>query len=235
MEKSLQNKTLPKTITIDGPAASGKSTIGKKVADWLGYLFFDTGMMYRAITWVALQNLVDIQDEVSITYLARHTILDIQPPSTHDGRLCDILANGMDITWQIRTPQVDQNVSIVSAYPGVRKALTLQQRRIGLRGNVVMMGRDIGTVVLPGADLKLYLDASAEIRAQRRHTEVIKRGEASDERKVLEDMYMRDWIDSTRKIAPLKPAVDAVLICTNDLNEDQVFEEVKRIINGWKP
>ena len=224
-------ESMPSTIAIDGPAASGKSTLGKKIADSLNYLFFDTGVMYRAITWVALQNKVDLEDESRITCLAQHTVLDIQSPTLDDGRQCDILADGVDITWEIRTPQVDQNVSLVSSYGGVREALTLQQRKIGERGNIVMMGRDIGTVVLPDADLKIYLDASAEVRAQRRHTENLKCGEDSDQEQVLDGMYKRDKFDSTRKIAPLKPAEDAVTICSDDLDEDQVLEQVLFLIS----
>lgn len=226
--------SLPNTIAIDGPAASGKSTLGKRIADRLNYLFFDTGVMYRAITWVALQNKVDVEDEPNVTYLAQHTVLDIHPPSLDDGRHCDILADGVDITWEIRQPEVDQNVSLVSSYAGVREALTLKQREIGERGKVVMMGRDIGTVVLPDADLKIYLDASTQVRAQRRHAENMNRGETSDQEKVLEDMYRRDQIDSTRKLAPLKPAENAIIINSDDLDEDQVLERALDLITDWE-
>jgi len=225
-----ESDSIPNTIAIDGPAASGKSTLGKRVADKLGYLFFDTGVMYRAITWVALQKQVDLEDESRVTHLAQHTALDIQSPSRDDGRQCDILADGVDITWEIRTPEVDRNVSLVSSYAGVREALTLQQRKIGERGQVVMMGRDIGTVVLPDADLKIYLDASAEVRAQRRHAEILKRGEKSDQDQVLEGMHKRDRFDSTRKIAPLKPAEDAIIINSDNLNEEQVLLQVLFLI-----
>jgi cytidylate kinase len=222
---------LPSSIAIDGPAASGKSTLGKRIADRLGYLYFDTGVMYRAITWVALHKQVDIEDENKVTGLAQTTVLDIQSPSQDDGRQCDILADGVDITWEIRAPEVDRNVSLVSSYAGVREALTLQQRKIGQRGHVVMMGRDIGTVVLPDADLKIYLDASTEVRAQRRHSEILNRGEDSDQEQVLNGMYKRDKFDSTRKIAPLKPAEDAEIICSDDLDENQVLERVLLLIS----
>lgn len=221
---------IPNIIAIDGPAASGKSTLGKQVADKLGYLYFDTGVMYRAITWAALHNQVAIEDETRVKQLAQLTAIDIQPPSLDDGRQCDILADGVDITWEIRTPEVDRNVSLVSSYAGVREALTLQQRKIGERGQIVMMGRDIGTVVLPDADLKIYLDASPEVRAQRRHAEILERGEDSDQDQVLDGMYKRDKFDSTRKIAPLKPASDAVIIRSDNLNEEQVLEQVLSII-----
>jgi CMP/dCMP kinase len=152
----------PSTIAMDGPAASGKSTIGLRLAHALGYTFFDTGVMYRAVAWLALQRRLDLLDEAAVTKLAEEANLDIRPASKKDGRACDVLAEGQDVTWETRRPEVDANVSVVSAYPGVRRALSAHQRRIGLRGKVVMVGRDIGTVVLPEADLKIYLDASAE-------------------------------------------------------------------------
>jgi cytidylate kinase len=220
------------TIAIDGPAASGKSTIGKMLADELGYLFFDTGVMYRAITWIALQRGIPIQDEAAITALAEETEIDIRPPSHPDGRNCDILVDGVDgaqtqdITWQIRQPEVDANVSPVSAYPGVRQALTAQQRRIGQRGRVVMVGRDIGTVVLPEADLKIYLIASAEERARRRYHEKVQRGEPADLAEILEGVRQRDQIDSTRQFSPLRPAEDAIILDSDKLNIDEVFTHV---------
>ena len=158
----------PSIIAIDGPAASGKSTIGKRLADELGYLFFDTGVMYRAITWLTLQRGLSMNDETAITTLAETVSIDVLPPSKADGRACDVIVEGQDITWETRLPEVDANVSVVSAYAGVRNALSAQQRRIGQRGKIVMVGRDIGTVVLPKADLKIYLDATAEERARRR-------------------------------------------------------------------
>jgi cytidylate kinase len=222
--------SLIKIIAIDGPAASGKTTLGKKLADALGYLFFDTGVMYRAITWVALQRAVNLTDEVAVSHLAEEVNLDIRPPSQADGRSSDILADGEDITWAIRTREVDANVSRVSAYPGVRRALSLQQRRIGLRGNVVMVGRDIGTVVLPEAGLKLYLDASVEERARRRYRELMARGEPADYADILAAMQRRDHIDSTRSIAPLRPAEDAIILNSDGLNAEEVLAEVIRMV-----
>jgi cytidylate kinase len=213
------------TIAIDGPAASGKSTLGKRLADALGFLFFDTGVMYRAVTWLALQRGLDMQDETAITALAESTPIDVLPPSQPDGRACDVRVEDQDITWQTRRPEVDANVSVVSAYAGVRRALTAQQRRIGLRGRVVMVGRDIGTVVLPEADLKIYLDASAEERARRRYDELIARGEQADYDEILAKVIARDRIDSTRDVAPLKAADDAVILDSDNLNADQVFQK----------
>jgi cytidylate kinase len=216
----------PSIIAIDGPAASGKSTIGKRLADTLGYLFFDTGVMYRAITWLALQRGLAMDDEAAITSLAESVPIDVQPPSQADGRACDVVIDGQDVTWETRRPEVDANVSVVSAYPGVRRALSAQQRRIGQRGGVVMVGRDIGTVVLPEADLKIYLDASAEERARRRYDEIIARGESVDYDEILAKVIERDRIDSTRDVAPLKTADDAVVVDSDNLNAEEVFQQI---------
>lgn len=219
------------TIAIDGPAASGKSTLGKKLADRLGYLFFDTGVMYRAITWIALQKHINLKDENALTNLAEQADIDVRPPTKDDGRSYDVLVNGHDITWKIRRPEVDANVSLVSSYPGVRHALTAQQRRIGMRGKVVMVGRDIGTVVLPEAGLKVYLDASVEERARRRYEELRQRGEEAREEEILLAMRKRDQIDSTRQVAPLRPAEDAVILDSDQLNADQVLERIIQYLN----
>ncbi len=218
--------TPPLIIAIDGPAASGKSTIGKRIAERLGYLFFDTGVMYRAVTWMALQSGIDLHDEGALTRLAEETPIEVAPASRFDGRVCDVLVGGRDITWETRRPEVDSHVSLVSSYSGVRRALSAQQRRIGLRGCVVMAGRDIGTVVLPEADLKVYLDASAEERARRRYVELVARGEPADYQTILTAVLERDRIDSTRAVAPLRPADDAVIINTDGLTADQVFDRV---------
>ena len=216
----------PNTIAIDGPAASGKSSVGSRVAEALNYLFFDTGLMYRAVTWIALQREVDLADEAAVSKIAEDVPIDVRPPSYADGRACDVLIDDDDITWQCRRPEVDANVSIVAAYPAVRTALSKQQRRIGLRGEVVMVGRDIGTVVLPEADLKVYLDASAEERARRRYDEIVARGEKADYDEILAKVKQRDHVDSTRDVAPLRPADDAVIINTDRLDEDQVYEKI---------
>ncbi len=218
---------IPNIIAIDGPAASGKSTLGLRLADCLGYLFFDTGVMYRAVTWLVLQRGVDIQSEAAVNMLAEISVIDVTAASKEDGRTSDVLADGVDVTWETRRPEVDANVSIVSAYAGVRKALSLQQRRIGLRGGVVMVGRDIGTVVLPEADLKVYLDASAEVRARRRYDEIIARGEQADYEQILAGVRRRDEIDSTRAVAPLRAAEDAVIVDSDHMDADQVFQYVK--------
>ncbi len=163
-------------VAIDGPAASGKSTLAIKLSQTLGYLYFDTGVMYRVATLAALNELGTVGDELAVTALSEQIVIDVFPPSVDDGRTMDVQLNGQDVTWEIRTPRIDQNVSPVSAYTGVRTAMTTQQRRIGERGNTIMVGRDIGTVVFPHAKYKIYLDATAEERARRRYLEVQARG-----------------------------------------------------------
>jgi cytidylate kinase len=221
----------PKTIAIDGPAASGKSSIGQELANQLGYLFLDTGLMYRAVTWVALNQNIEISDEKRISAVAKNTDISIQPPSVKDNRQCDVIINKQDVTKFIHGQNVNDNVSRVSAYAGVREALTAQQRIFGKKGNIVMVGRDIGTVVLPNADLKIYLDASVEERAHRRFKEALKIGEKVTYQGILESMKRRDEIDSQRSLAPLKPANDAIIISTNGKNREQVIKEILNLIN----
>lgn len=222
----------PTIIAIDGPAASGKSTIAARLARQLNYLYFDTGVMYRAATWAALDRGVAISDEAAVTKLTESLQIDVKPPSQADGRQYDVLCAGVDVTWAIRSPEVDANVSPVSVYPGVRSALTAQQRRIGLRGNVVMVGRDIGTVVLPEAPLKIYLDASAEERARRRYQEVQTRGDRSQTyADILANVKGRDAIDSGRATAPLRAASDAVIIDSTGLSLEEVMARVAELID----
>ena len=191
----------PITIAIDGPAASGKSTIGLALARQLGYLYLDTGAMYRAVTWAALQEGLAFTDEMAITALAHRLDIAILQPTQEDGRPYTILVDGQDITWAIREADVEAGVSAVSAYRGVRAAMVVQQRRIATRGAVVMVGRDIGTIVLPGAELKLYLDAQLEERAGRRHRELAGRGQVTSFDSVLTAMQHRDEVDSGREVS----------------------------------
>ena len=232
--------SLPSTIAVDGPAASGKSTVGALLAHTLGYVYFDTGVMYRAVTWAALQRELPISDESAITLLSETLRIEVIRPTRDDGRQYTVLADGADVTWDLRQPQVDLHVSPVSAYPGVRRALVAQQRRIAQQGRIVMVGRDIGTVVLPEAELKVYLDAVVDERAYRRYLEVVQRrtGElpqgvpAEDPEYVetRETMVRRDRIDSSRQVAPLRPAQDAVIIDTTEMTIQQVLERILELV-----
>jgi len=224
-------KKIPDKIAIDGPAASGKSTVAERLAQKLGYLYFDTGVMYRAVTLAALKKLATVEDEAAVTKLAKQICIDVKPPSVGDTRKYDVYLDGRDVTWEIREPEVDKNVSQVSAYSGVREEMTSQQRRIGERGRVVMVGRDIGTVVLPNAALKIYLDASVEERAKRRHKEIVERGKGDASYfEILASMRRRDEIDSTREIAPLVPAEDAYILNSDGLSIDEVLEKVDALL-----
>ncbi len=225
----------PSIIAIDGPVASGKSSIGKRLADRLGYLFFDTGVMYRAVTYLALRELGSAQEAAAVTALAESAHIDVLPPTVEDGRDCTIqagVANGpvQDITWATRGKDVEDNVSLVAAVQPVRRVLTEQMRRVGLRGRVVMVGRDVGTVILPEADLKIFLDASVETRARRRYDEVRARGESRDYADIVANLRERDRIDSSRAIAPLRPAADAVHLDTTDLGLEAVIGEIEALV-----
>ena len=225
-DREFQN--LPDIITIDGPAASGKSTIGNLIANKFGYICLDTGIMYRAVACQALRESLDISDELLISQLAERISIDILPSSNNDGRQFDVIIDGVDLTWDIRSNEVNQNVSEVSVYPRVRNAMTELQRNIAKKGKIVMIGRDIGTVVLPQADLKIYLEASAEVRAQRRYVEDLARGKKVCFGDVLESIKHRDEIDTGRTVAPLKPADDSVIV---DSDQMTVYEVVERILD----
>lgn len=221
---------LPTTIAIDGPAASGKSTLGSLLAKELGYLYFDTGVMYRAVTLAVIRAGLEVADEEAVGKLAGDVRIDVSPPSVDDGRDYDVLLDGEDVTWEIRADAVNDFVSDISVYAAVRKAMTEQQRRIAKENKVVMVGRDIGTVVMPDADLKIYLDASVEVRAQRRYDEMLARNQPADYDEVLRSLKNRDQIDSNRELAPLKPADDAVVINADDLGILDVLEKAKELV-----
>lgn len=228
----MENKLF--TITLDGPAASGKSTVGERLAKSMNFIYLDTGVMYRAVTLAALKKNVDVNEEDLVSKVAEEMDLDIQPASIEDGRSNDVILDGKDVTWEIRLPDVESNVSQVSAYKNVRVAMTEKQREIGKRGGIVMVGRDIGTVVLPDAEIKLYLDASVEERAKRRYLELIDRGKLASYENVLEDLKRRDKIDSSRAIAPLKPADDAIMIDSDQMNAEEVFLHIFNLIKEIK-
>jgi cytidylate kinase len=213
-------------IAIDGPAASGKSSVGLRLAKKLGYLFFDTGVMYRAVTWAALTKQIDIFDELKVSELASNIRIKIDQPSIDDGRVNDIYVDGVDITWKIKEQGVNDSVSQVSKYQAVRSTLTLQQQKIALQGNIVMVGRDIGTVVLPNTNRKFFLSATMEERAKRRFEEEKNRGGNPSFQVILGNIKKRDEIDSQRDFAPMVPANDAIVVDTNNKDLDQVVEEI---------
>lgn len=228
-------KPIPGIIAIDGPAASGKSTIGAIVAERLNYVWLDTGIMYRAVASESLETGVAIEDEAAVTALAEKLDVDVVPATVDDGRQFDVLINGKDRTWDIRSNEVNACVSEVSVYQGVRVAMTDLQRKIAQKGRIVVLGRDIGTVVLPNADLKIYLDASIEVRAQRRLLEERACGNEIDLEKTIEMLRHRDVIDSSREHAPLRVAEDAILVNTDHLTIEGVVEKILSIIETWIP
>jgi cytidylate kinase len=222
--------TQPSTIAIDGSAASGKSTLGAMLARRLGYLYFDTGVMYRAVTWAVLNQHVDPEDIERVSTVAEKLLIEVKPNGPDDGRLYTVLADDQDISWQIRSPEVEAYVSLVSSYPRVRAALTAQQRRIAAAGSIVMIGRDIGTVVLPEADLKIFMRASAEERARRRYNEAVAQGKPAQLNEILAAILERDKQDQEKPISPMVPAPDAIIIDTDNLSIDDVLAQLERLI-----
>ncbi len=220
----------PSTIAIDGPAASGKSTLGELLAERLNYFYFDTGIMYRAVTWAALSRDVPIPDEMAVTQLADKIQVDVLPPTIEDGRQFTVTIDGKDVTWDIRRPEVDAGVSPVAAYAGVRTAVNPQFRRIAERGRVIMAGRDIGTVVLHNADLKIYLDATVEERARRRQIEREAQGRHISFQEMKQEIERRDRIDSSRPVAPLRRAPDAVYLDNTGLSIEETVDRALDII-----
>ncbi len=226
----------PAIIAIDGPAGSGKSTVGHRLAHRIGYLFFDSGIMYRAVTWAAQAQGIDPADAERVGALAETLDLDILPPGADaaDGRTSTVLIDGQDVTWALRTPAVDHAVSAVSAHGRVRAALSHHQRRIGLRygagrgdkRGIVMVGRDIGSVILPEAPLKIYLDATPEERARRRHAELAARGRPLPFALVLEEIVQRDAYDSGRAVSPLRMAEGALLLDSTGMSPEEVVERI---------
>ena len=209
------------TLAIDGPAASGKSVVGREVARRLGVRFLDTGAMYRAITWASIERRVDSDSARELSSIAAHAEMRLVAAPDGDRLLLD----GEDITDSLRLPEVDANVSAVSAVSGVRTALVAQQRVIAADGPIVMCGRDIGTVVLPNAPLKVFLTASPEVRAARRAADM-ETGEGSDRKQVLAELRRRDRIDSERDDSPLRPADDALIICSDHMTVDEVVRKI---------
>lgn len=223
---------LPHTIAIDGPAASGKSVLAEKLADALGYFYLDTGLMYRAVTNEALTRGIPISAQDAVTQLAETIEINVAPVNHHSV----VTVNGRDVSNQLHRPEVDRNVSAVSAYAGVRKAMTQQQRRIAARGDVILAGRDIGTVVLPNADCKIFLTASVDARARRRMQDRLARGQKVALEEMRQEILKRDELDSSRTVAPLRAADDAVVLDNSDLTIDETVARVLDILRAaaWK-
>lgn len=220
MEKGLQ-------VAIDGPASSGKSTVAKIIAKRFGYVYCDTGAMYRSVTWAALENGIDVSDTKQVIDLARRIKITFEPGQP-DQR---VFVDGHEVTKDIRTEKIAANVSAVAAIPEVRVQMVEQQRQIAQAGGIVMDGRDIGTTVLPDAQVKVFLVASAHERARRRYEENLQKGLATQSLDELEAaIKLRDQKDSTRKVSPLTQAKDAILIDTTSLTIDQVVDEISALI-----
>lgn len=213
-------------VAIDGPASSGKSTVAKQLAKDLGFIYIDTGAMYRALTYMALSQGIAPGNEKALLHVLSEMNMTFKPL---DGEQA-ICVNGEDISEAIRSQEVTENVSEVSSHPQVRAALVKMQQQLAGDHGVVMDGRDIGTVVLPRAEIKIFLIASAEERAKRRHTENVAKGRPSDFEEVLAQLIRRDDYDSSRKHSPLKQAEDAICIDTTDLEIAEVVEKIKQII-----
>ncbi len=212
-------------VAIDGPVGAGKSTVAWAVARRLGFRYVDTGAMYRSVAWAALQRGMDLHDERAVTELARSLRIEFQ--SDAEGQR--VWVDGRDITDALRSPQVSDGASIVSVYPGVREAMVAIQRALGARGGVVMEGRDIGTVVFPDADVKIFLDASLEERARRRYRELQARGVNVDLDAVRQAEAERDRRDRTRTHSPLQRAPGAVVIDSTQMPADDVIERIVQL------
>jgi len=209
-------------VALDGPGSSGKSTVGAAAARELGYRFCDTGLMYRAVTWLALARGVPLDDAAALVPLVAEVGLD----EDDQRRLDRVVVGGRDVTAEVRAPEVDERVSEVARVPEVRRELLSRQRAIAAAGRIVMAGRDIGTVVLPGADLKLYLDASVEERARRRAEERGLDPANHEAWEILDQLRRRDALDSTRPVAPLRIAPDAVVIRTDGNRFEETVDAV---------
>jgi len=218
---------LAPVIAIDGPVASGKTAVGLNLARDLGYRLVDTGMMYRAVTWLALKRGIDVEDADAVTALAESARIDLGPPAA-DGTPT-ISIDDIDVTRELRAPEVDRSVSFVSRLPGVRRAMVERQRSLAREGRLIMLGRDIGSVVLPDAPVKVYLDASPDERARRRHSELAASGNGRPLDDIKRELDQRDEMDRQRHVSPLRPADDAVVIDTDNLTLEEVIERVRSV------
>lgn len=212
-------------VAIDGPAGAGKSTIAKLVASDIGYAYIDTGAMYRSVTWKWLQTGADF-NEAAISKLSQTMVIEFKP----EANVNRVFVDGVEVTSAIRSAEVTANVSRVAAIGPVREAMVDQQRRMGETGGILMDGRDIGTVVFPNAQLKIFLTATVEERAMRRYKELVAKGENVDLKQLQADIALRDKQDSEREISPLRQAEDAIYLDTSDMNIDQVVAEIKKLV-----
>lgn len=224
-----------RVIAIDGPGAAGKSTVAKALADRTGAMLFDTGALYRTVTLAALRAGIGGADVDALANLARSRRIEIRPASVADGRQVDVLLDGEDVTWAIRTPEIDAHVSEVSAHHGVRQELLAVQRLIADGASIVMVGRDIGSVVIPDAGTKIFLDASTPERARRRHLELRARGLDVAYDDVLADLEARDAFDSGRETAPLLAAGDAIVVDTDHRSIEAIVDQIQHIAEArWQ-
>ena len=212
-------------VAIDGPAGAGKSTIAKLVAEKLGYAYIDTGAMYRSVAWKVLQT-GKAFDEDFISGLSQTMVIEFRP----EAKVNRVFVDGVEVTDAIRSTEVTAIVSKVAAIGAVREAMVDQQRRMGESGGVLMDGRDIGTVVFPNAQLKIFLTASVEERAMRRYKELVAKGEQVDLEQLQKDIASRDKQDSERAISPLRQAEDALLLDTSDMDINQVTEKIMQLV-----
>ncbi|MBI5959978.1 MAG: (d)CMP kinase [Chloroflexi bacterium] len=226
---------LPNTIAIDGPAGSGKSSVSFAIAQQIGYLFVDTGAFYRAVTLLALEQHLDLHHSGQLITLVERTRLDMTPELADDDRQFTFLADERDITCDLHSAEVDHSVSIIAADQEVRAALLNPQRLLAARGRVIMAGRDIGTVILPDADLKIYIDATLDKRAERRYEQRLRNGEPADLDEIRESLRRRDEVDSSRTNAPLLRAPDAIYLDTTSLNLEESIAAAYQIIQNGKP
>ncbi|MGD9678587.1 MAG: (d)CMP kinase [Vulcanibacillus sp.] len=214
------------SIAIDGPAGAGKSTVAKKVAKELGFLYIDTGSMYRALTFIALELCIDPNND----FLLNQYLMEKNIHLVSEGENQKVIIDGINVTDKIRSPEVNKSVSLVASHKNIRETMVKKQRALAKNGNVVMDGRDIGTNVLPNADVKIFLNATIEERANRRYKELTEKGYKVDLMNLIEDISSRDKMDQERAVAPLKMAEDAILIDSSNLSINDVVQKIINII-----
>jgi cytidylate kinase len=228
MKASMRSSGQP-VVAIDGPAGAGKSSAAKELADRLGYVLVDTGALYRGVALAAFERSIDWDDGEALGQLVDGLSLSFERDDQGGLRL---MIDGLDRSTDIRMPHISTGASRVSRHPQVRRALLGLQRKLGARGGVVLEGRDIGTVVFPDAEVKVFLTASDEARARRRHAELVRAGHEADLERVLEDIRERDRLDSERDISPLRAAEDAVVVDTSQMSLDVVLDQLEALVKS---